>query len=106
MVITIITCNIFVVSPLVYQSIVNENLNFHKFISKSTTFLNWFTKINGEFSKLGMELEKKNCGSFAFLKKHGPHNCLISIMCGGCGILLVVGVASKVCEGVVFLNVL
>ncbi len=52
---------------------------------------------------------KKNCGSFAFLKKHGPHNCLISIMCGGCGIFACRWSCKqimKVCEGVVSLNVL
>jgi hypothetical protein len=32
MVITIITCNIFVISPLVYQSITNGNLKFSLFL--------------------------------------------------------------------------
>ncbi len=66
-VITIIKCNIFVVSSLVYRSIMNGN--FHYFLKlwislsqiyiQTNNFLNWFLKINSEFNKLGMELEKK-----------------------------------------------
>ncbi len=117
MVITIITCNIFVVSPLVYQNIVNGNLKFSLFLealdliitnlySNKQLFSIGLPKSMVSLANLEWSWRKIIVDHLSFSRNMGHTIVLYQLCVEVVVFLLVVGVASKLCEGVVFFNVL